>query len=403
MKERAHIPFGLIILASVFLPQIVAATIRDIDVINFAFTPPNTVANVGDTIRWSFVTGTHSTTSDAGSPKSWNSDLRSNGTFSIVINPSDGPGPFPYHCTLHATMKDTIRVSPSHDGDGDGVPDVSDNCPFAANPTQTDADNDSYGAACDCNDTQIGIHPGASEVLDDGIDQDCNGSDAVTCFVDADMDGHGSLVTVVATDGTCDVAQGESATASDCNDGNPAIHPGAAEIPDDGIDQDCSGTDAVTCFVDADMDSYGTTAGTTVIAADGSCNAAAGESGVNTDCNDLNPAIHPGAVEIPGDGIDQDCNGSDQILSCCVLRVGDANGLGTYPQEVTIGDIQTLITAKFIAGTCAGVVACLAEGDINQSGGANPTCNDITIGDVQALVNHLFIAGPINAPLNSCL
>jgi len=97
----------------------------------------------------------------------------------------------------------------------------------------------------------------------------------------------------------------------------------------------------------------------------------------------------------------------DQYLvvyeSCCEGRVGDANGLGTYPQEVTISDIQTLVTAKFIVGTCDGLVSCIAEGDVNQSGETNPTCNDITISDIQTLVNHLFIAGPANAPLNNCL
>jgi hypothetical protein len=29
----------------------------------------------------------------------------------------------------------------------------------------------------------------------------------------------------------------------DCNDGNPNIHPGAAEVCGDGVDQDCSGED----------------------------------------------------------------------------------------------------------------------------------------------------------------
>ena len=87
---------------------------------------------------------------------------------------------------------------------------------------------------------------------------------------------------------------------------------------------------------------------------------------------------------------------------CCQGRVGDANGLGTYPLEVTIGDIQTLITAKFIMGTCDGIISCLAEGDVNQSGGVTPTCGDITISDIQTQVNHLFIQGPANAPLADC-
>jgi hypothetical protein len=41
--------------------------------------------------------------------------------------------------------------------------------------------------------------------------------------LDSDGDGHGSLI--------------------DCDDGDPAIYPGAAELCDDGIDQDCSGAD----------------------------------------------------------------------------------------------------------------------------------------------------------------
>ena len=36
----------------------------------------------------------------------------------------------------------------------------------------------------------------------------------------------------------------------------------------------------------------------------------------NADCNDNDPTIFPGAFEIPGDNVDQNCNGSDGLLSC---------------------------------------------------------------------------------------
>ncbi|MEW5795739.1 MAG: hypothetical protein AB1772_05200 [Candidatus Zixiibacteriota bacterium] len=77
--------------------------------------------------------------------------------------------------------------------------------------------------------------------------------------------------------------------------------------------------------------------------------------------------------------------------SCCVGRVGDANSSGD--DDPTIGDVTTMIDAKFITGTCDGVILCLPEADINQSGGANPTCDDITIGDITVLIDYLFITG----------
>jgi len=88
-------------------------------------------------------------------------------------------------------------------------------------------------------------------------------------------------------------------------------------------------------------------------------------------------------------------------MICCELRVGNADGQGG--DQPTIGDISTLIDAKFIAGTCDGVIACLVEADINQSGGISPTCHDITISDIAALIDYLFITGPETATLPDCL
>ncbi len=111
------------------------SSIHLIKVGDFAFTPPHTTINQGDTVVWSWASGTHTTTSDPSSPKAWNSPtLASIGQFfQVVFHVSDGFGPFPYHCEFHPTvMFDTIFVNGAPqctscgDANSDGGIDISD-------------------------------------------------------------------------------------------------------------------------------------------------------------------------------------------------------------------------------------------------------------------------------------
>ena len=52
---------------------------------------------------------------------------------------------------------------------------MCDNCPDVPNPDQTDGDGDTWGEACDCDDTDPDVNPGAEEVPGNGIDDDCDG------------------------------------------------------------------------------------------------------------------------------------------------------------------------------------------------------------------------------------
>src|SRR5690606_11566380 len=51
-----------------------------------------------------------------------------------------------------------------------------------------DQDADGYETALDCDDTDDQVYPGASEICDNGIDEDCDGVDP-PCVLDQDADG----------------------------------------------------------------------------------------------------------------------------------------------------------------------------------------------------------------------
>ncbi len=103
----------------------------------------------------------------------------------------------------------------------------------------------------DCDDTDASINPATPEIIDDGIDQDCDTVDS--CYADSDGDGFGTTP-MDANDLDC-TDTGEASTDGDCDDALPTTYPGATEIPADGIDQDCDGDD--NCYVDDDSDDFG--------------------------------------------------------------------------------------------------------------------------------------------------
>ena len=80
----------------------------------------------------------------------------------------------------------------------------------------------------------------------------------------------------------------------DCNDADPAIHPGANDVAGNGVDEDCDGADRPVP-VDSDVDRDGVA--------------------VPLDCNDTNPAIYPGAADAPGNGVDENCDGADAAFA----------------------------------------------------------------------------------------
>jgi hypothetical protein len=156
----------------------------------------------------------------------------------------------------------------------------------------------------DCDDEDATTFPGADEVPGSGVDGDCDGW--FPCFVDADGDGFGTGLATSA-DAACPSADGVTAQGGDCDDADPTTYPGAPDPAGDGIDQDCSGS--FTCYVDADGDGFGDASGQTVAGADGSCSTP-GVSPTADDCDDSDPDVRPNASDVPGSGVDGDCDGS---------------------------------------------------------------------------------------------
>lgn len=231
-----------------------------------------------------------------------------------------------------------------------------------------DADGDGFEAAPigdDCDDRNAAVHPSAAEVCDD-VDNDCDGradgansvEDAPFWYEDQDGDGIGNSLRKREL---CHAPAGFVATGGDCDDFDPAVPAGAetcaagdedcdgrrgdAQLPidewsiayadndadgfgdparserwcedrrDGTVDNalDCDDTDpflgeGLLWSADLDGDGFGT--GVAVESTEPCVPPTPGWRPTEpSDCNDSAPAIHPDAVELPDNGVDENCNG----------------------------------------------------------------------------------------------
>ena len=243
-------------------------------------------------------------------------------------------------------------------------------CPVGTN--DTDDDDDGYTEnQGDCDDTDAGISPVATETCGDSLDQDCSGADEV-CPVDpADVD---------------DDNDGFTENQGDCNDAEITINPDATDTCDDEIDQDCSGADEVCPVGPNDVDNDGD-----------------GYTENQGDCNDGNNSINPNATEICGDGIDQNCSGADE--GCPVtptsltitggMQVNEGGTLQltaavTWSNNTTTNETLTALWSEneaAITTVVSGLVsAALVVEDTPATIAASFTAEGVTVGDSHAIV-----------------
>ncbi len=219
-------------------------------------------------------------------------------------------------------------------------PDCSDPADYNCDGSTryANVDGDAFAACQDCNDADPAVFPGAVERGGDLVDQDCDGLEI--CFLDADGDGYrpDATSTVVGPDIACDGAGEAVATdgTGDCDDADPAVHPAAAEVPGDGVDQDCDGGE--WCLVDADGDGYTADDAGVVASEDLAC-VGPGEASAAApagDCDDGSALVNPVAEEVCN-GVDDDCEGTiDEGAADAVWWYEDADGDGFTDPNVRV-------------------------------------------------------------------
>ena len=205
-----------------------------------------------------------------------------------------------------------------------------------------DLDNDTYG-----NSTVsfTGCVPPANYVLNG---TDCNDNNVAingpaTYYVDVDNDGFGSSLDTGMVACT-NPGAGYVTNNTDCDDAENTVYPGAPEICD-GLDNNClngvdDGLTFITYYEDNDGDNFGSSNSVSLCEAPVS-----GYALVDGDCNDNNAGINPDAMEIADNGIDENCDGTDNYAGLTEFAL---SAISIAPNP-TSGSIQLTSTVDMNA------------------------------------------------------
>ncbi len=208
---------------------------------------------------------------------------------------------------ITVTEETDPEITPDTDADGDGLPDISDNCPSVTNASQSDDDGDGIGNACDDDDN------GDEDTDGDGIEDDDDNCPDVANADQEDADGDGA-------GDACDEDDSDGDGIADLDDNCPSVaNPDQADSDGDGIGDDCDSAEEDT---DADgipdmTDNCPTDSNADQADQDGDeigdvCDDdrdGDGYSEADGDCDDTDSTLNPGATEVE-DGIDNDCDGT---------------------------------------------------------------------------------------------
>ncbi len=219
-----------------------------------------------------------------------------------------------------------------NDSDDDGYSDGTLDTASCGRPTGYKTAAELTAITGDCDDGNSSINPDEVEVCDD-VDNNCDGQIdeglKTTFYEDSDGDGYGNPGSPFDA---CSQPSGYVANSGDSDDADPAINPDALEICD-GIDNNSNGQidEGVmsTFYADSDGDGYGDANATTE-----ACQSPSGYVSDNTDCDDGNSGIHPTATDIPANGIDENCDGSDPPL-VTISTPETLSTVGSSPITVT--------------------------------------------------------------------